>query len=94
MWMVSIGWRSSADDQAKKDEARLTETPVVVAQMEAASIEIVQEYSGRIKPLEEFSLAFEIAGRIVEFGERTSLAADPNSRLAHLLATGIEEVLA
>ncbi len=33
-------------------------------------------------------------GRIVEFGERERLAGDPESRLSHLLATGIEEVLA
>jgi len=34
------------------------------------------------------------AGRIVEYGSRVALAADPDSRLSHLLATGIEEVLA
>jgi ABC-type multidrug transport system fused ATPase/permease subunit len=33
-------------------------------------------------------------GRVVEYGERQQLAADPNSRLSHLLKTGIEEVLA
>jgi ABC-type multidrug transport system fused ATPase/permease subunit len=32
-------------------------------------------------------------GRIVEFGDRLALAADPDSRFAHLLRTGIEEVL-
>lgn len=34
------------------------------------------------------------AGRIVEYGSRAELAADPDSRLSHLLTTGIEEVLA
>ncbi len=33
-------------------------------------------------------------GRVVEFGERTTLAADPDSRFSDLLATGMEEVLA
>jgi ATP-binding cassette subfamily B protein len=33
-------------------------------------------------------------GRVVEFGERTDLAADPGSRFARLLSTGMEEVLA
>jgi ATP-binding cassette subfamily B protein len=33
-------------------------------------------------------------GNVVEFGERTSLVADPASRISHLLATGLEEVLA
>ena len=33
-------------------------------------------------------------GRVVEFGERSALAADPNSRFSDLLATGMEEVLA
>ena len=33
-------------------------------------------------------------GRVVEFGERSTLAADPNSRFSDLLATGMEEVLA
>jgi ABC-type multidrug transport system fused ATPase/permease subunit len=32
-------------------------------------------------------------GRVVEFGDRSSLAADPDSRFAHLLRTGLEEVL-
>jgi ATP-binding cassette subfamily B protein len=32
-------------------------------------------------------------GRIVEFGDRIALAADPESRFAHLLRTGMEEVL-
>ena len=33
-------------------------------------------------------------GRVAEFGERTALAADPDSRFSRLLATGMEEVLA
>ncbi|MBP1632951.1 MAG: transporter related protein, partial [Acidobacteria bacterium] len=34
------------------------------------------------------------AGRVVEFGERAALAADPGSRFSRLLRTGMEEVLA
>jgi ABC-type multidrug transport system fused ATPase/permease subunit len=34
------------------------------------------------------------AGRVVEFGARAALEADPNSRFSHLLRTGLEEVLA
>jgi ABC-type multidrug transport system fused ATPase/permease subunit len=33
-------------------------------------------------------------GEVVEYGERRALAADPESRLSHLLITGMEEVLA
>jgi ABC-type multidrug transport system fused ATPase/permease subunit len=33
-------------------------------------------------------------GGIVEFGDRTALAADQNSRFSHLLRTGMEELLA
>lgn len=33
-------------------------------------------------------------GRVVEFGERVDLVADPGSRFSRLLATGMEEVLA
>lgn len=33
-------------------------------------------------------------GRVVEFGERADLVADPESRFSRLLATGMEEVLA
>jgi ATP-binding cassette subfamily B protein len=34
------------------------------------------------------------AGRVVEWGERAALAADPESRFSRLLRTGMEEVLA
>ena len=34
------------------------------------------------------------AGHVVEYGPRAHLAADPNSRFAHLLHSGLEEVLA
>jgi ATP-binding cassette subfamily B protein len=34
------------------------------------------------------------SGRVVEFGERASLAADPESRFSALLASGMEEALA
>ncbi len=33
-------------------------------------------------------------GNVIEYGERRTLADDPNSRLSHLLVTGMEEVLA
>ncbi|HMN60710.1 MAG TPA: multidrug ABC transporter ATP-binding protein, partial [Anaerolinea sp.] len=33
-------------------------------------------------------------GRVVEYGARAALAADPGSRYARLLQTGLEEVLA
>ncbi|MDH3755679.1 MAG: ATP-binding cassette domain-containing protein, partial [Acidimicrobiia bacterium] len=33
-------------------------------------------------------------GRVIEFGPRAQLAADPDSQLSRLLATGMEEVLA
>lgn len=33
-------------------------------------------------------------GRVIEFGPRTALAADPDSRFSQLLRTGLEEVLA
>jgi ATP-binding cassette subfamily B protein len=33
-------------------------------------------------------------GRVVEFGPRAELAADPNSRFSALLRTGMEEALA
>ena len=33
------------------------------------------------------------AGRVVEHGDRVALGADPDSHYAHLLATGMEEVL-
>lgn len=33
-------------------------------------------------------------GRMLEYGKRSALAADPTSRFAHLLQTGLEEVIA
>jgi ATP-binding cassette subfamily B protein len=33
-------------------------------------------------------------GRVVEYGPRAQLAADPTSRFYHLLQTGLEEALA
>lgn len=34
------------------------------------------------------------SGRVIEYGPRAALAADPNSRFYYLLQTGLAEVLA
>mgnify|MGYP000181599505 CR=1 FL=1 len=52
-------------------------------------LEVVSIISARSKDI----LILE-DGEVMEYGERKALAADPESRLSHLLMTGMEEVLA
>lgn len=82
------------------DEASSRLDPATEARMERA---IDRLFSGRTgiviaHRLKTVQRADEIlileGGRVVEFGPRATLAADPRSRFAHLLRTGLEEVMA
>ena len=61
-----LGW--GAPDGGDKPTAIVRPSPVCVKQVELASIEITDSYSGMIRPMERFSLGFEIAGRVEVLG--------------------------
>jgi ATP-binding cassette, subfamily B, bacterial len=82
------------------DEASSRLDPAMAALVERAIAELLAGRTAIVIAhwLETVQRADEIlileSGRIVEYGERRSLAADASSRLSHLLRVGIEEVLA
>ncbi len=82
------------------DEAASRLDPVTERRLEAAIDRLLRHRTALIVAhrLQTVQRADDIlileAGRIVEYGPRAQLAADPTSRFAHLLRTGLEEVLA
>lgn len=93
--IVAIGimaWSSMRDDAAaKKAREKLTTALPVVAQtkplvavekIEPSLHEVTAKYSGKIRPWETYSLAFEQSGRIVELGvDESGQALDDGSRV-------------
>lgn len=82
------------------DEAASRLDPVTERRLEAAIDRLLHQRTALIVAhrLQTVQRADDIlildAGRIVEYGPRAQLAADATSRFAHLLRTGLEEVLA
>jgi ATP-binding cassette subfamily B protein len=82
------------------DEASSRLDPATERLLERAVDKLLEGRTGVIiaHRLETVQRADEIlildGGQVVEYGEREALAADPRSRLAALLRTGMEEVLA
>ncbi len=81
------------------DEASSRLDPSTEAQVEHAVDRLLQGRTGIIiaHRLQTVDRADDILilenGRVVEYGPRAALARDPGSRFAHLLQTGLEEVL-
>lgn len=81
------------------DEASSRLDPVTEAQIERAVDKLVENRTaiviahrlGTVQRADKILILED--GRILEYGERTSLAADPQSRFFHLMQTGMEEVL-
>ena len=82
------------------DEAASRLDPITERRLEAAIDRLLRQRTALIVAhrLQTVQRADDIlildAGRVVEYGPRVQLAADPTSRFAHLLRTGLEEVLA
>ncbi|MCL6580105.1 MAG: ABC transporter ATP-binding protein/permease, partial [Firmicutes bacterium] len=82
------------------DEASSRLDPLTERRLERAMRRALDGRTGVViaHRLETLSLADDILiledGRVVEHGERVSLARDPDSHFARLLRTGLEEVLA
>ncbi len=82
------------------DEAASRLDPVTEGQMERAVDRLLEGRTGIIiaHRLHTVGRADDILileeGRVVEYGPRMQLAADPTSRFYHLLQTGLEEALA
>ena len=82
------------------DEASSRLDPATETLLEGAIDRLLRERTGiviahRLRTVQRADdiLILE-AGRVVEYGPRERLAADPASRFSHLLRTGLEEVLA
>ena len=82
------------------DEASSRLDPVTESLLERAVDRLLDGRTGvviahRLRTLDRVDDVLVLEdGRVVEHGERAALAADPTSRFAALLATGLEEVLA
>lgn len=82
------------------DEASSRLDPATEQRMEHAVTELLRGRTGiliahRLATLERVDDILVLdGGRILEFGPRQRLAADPRSRYHHLLQTGLQEVLA
>jgi len=75
--------RLSDEDRA----GTIPDTPVSVINVQLDSIEITDSYSGMLRPLERFSLGFEIAGRLVALG--TNEAGKPLDEGDRVAAGGV-----
>lgn len=82
------------------DEASSRLDPATEAWVETAIDRLVQHRTAvivahRLSTVQRADVIMILeGGRIVEYGDRLALAADPGSRFHHLLETGMEEVLA
>ena len=61
-----LGWGAPGDDD--KPAIVAPPSPISIKHVELESIEITDNYSGMIQPMERFSLGFEIAGRVDALG--------------------------
>ena len=69
--VLAGGWGKAApdkDDEANK--AAAPPAPVSVMEVRPEWVEIVDTYSGMIRPRERLSLGFEIAGRVEHLGDK------------------------
>jgi len=62
------GWGRNAEEAADQAPVVIPKTPVSVLEVDLEPIEITDSYSGTIRPLERFSLGFELAGRVIALG--------------------------
>jgi ATP-binding cassette subfamily B protein len=82
------------------DEASSRLDPVTETLLERATGKLLQDRTGiviahRLGTVQRADAILILErGRIVEYGSRHELAADPDSRFYHLLQTGLEEALA
>jgi ATP-binding cassette subfamily B protein len=82
------------------DEASSRLDPATEARLERAIDRLLQNRTAIIiaHRLHTVQRADEImileSGKVIEYGDRVQLAANPNSRFYQLLQTGLEEVLA
>lgn len=61
-------WGEADDREQAQATVAIPPTPVTVMEARSELIEITDRFSGMIRPMERFSLGFEIAGRLVALG--------------------------
>lgn len=71
--MGKLGWGGRVETETTVD--RIPPTPVSLTTIERESLEITDSYSGMIRPMERFSLGFDIGGRVIAMG--TNAAGAP-----------------
>lgn len=71
MIFASADWFTQPADEEAPVAApiKLTKTPVAVRKVVAEPIKIVEKFSGRLEPFESYTFAFEISGRLTDFGQ-------------------------
>ena len=65
------GWGRTTPGGNDDSTIFIPRTPVTVMEARRESIEITDRFSGMVRPMERFSLGFEIAGRVVTLGVNT-----------------------
>jgi len=84
---VTAGGLGQKPEKTDPAVAEAPPTPVSVEQAQLESIEITDTYAGMIRPLERFSLGFEVAGRVAELGS-SETAGDSDEVAARPLDDG------
>ncbi|MCP4190388.1 MAG: efflux RND transporter periplasmic adaptor subunit [Planctomycetaceae bacterium] len=75
MWVTGTKSGKNAETEVDPLTARTAlgaAAPVVVLDLKPESIEILDTYSGMIRPFERYSMAFEISGRVKDLGRNAS----------------------
>ncbi len=67
LWVTTGGLGRSGSEQSQAVRV-MPPAPISVRRIEPQRIEITDSYSGMVRPLERFSLGFEIAGRVAALG--------------------------
>ena len=68
----------TSQSEATEDTSQqsVTSTPVTVGHLQPANIEILDSYTGMIRPFRRSTLSFDMSGRVITLGQRTGSLSD------------------